>query len=66
MVTGLPRVTVSAEAAAALTEGASVPHPITAQDGTCAVFTDEGQLLAIGQLSEGRLRPRKVLQPATK
>ena len=64
MVADLPRVTVDAEAAAALARGMALPRPEGANEGTCAVFTTDGALLGIGQGDGAFLRPHKILQPA--
>lgn len=64
MVADLPRVTVDAEAAAALARGMAVPRAEGSEEGTCAVFAADGALRGIGQGDGAFLRPHKILQPA--
>jgi len=64
MVAELPRVTLDAEAALALSRGLALAQPAGVDPGTCALFCTDGTLLAIGHADGTHLRPHKVLRPA--
>ncbi len=58
-VAGLASVALDSEAAAAVAEGRAIEWSGAALDGPVALMTG-GRLLAIGELRDGQLRPRKV------
>ncbi len=62
-VVGLARVTLGSEAAAAVAQGRAVAWSEAATPGPVALMAG-GRLLAIGELREGHLHPRKVFPPA--
>ncbi|HUH12013.1 MAG TPA: tRNA pseudouridine(55) synthase TruB [Longimicrobiales bacterium] len=56
----LPRVEVDAAGAGELGHGRTLPAPPGLAEDALAVVAHAGQLLAMGSVAEGRLRPRKV------
>jgi tRNA pseudouridine55 synthase len=57
-VSGLPVVRLSADEVRRLRNGQTIP---AAGDGEVAVFDDGGELVAVGRVAQGWLKPEKVL-----
>ncbi len=64
MLQGMPRARVDAPTAAHLAHGRPVPWDREPVAGPVAVCGPGGELVAVGRVEAGRLRPAKVLRPA--
>ena len=62
MLPGMPRADVDAARAAALAHGRTVPWEGEPRGGPVAVYGPEGDLVAVGRVEAGRLRPVKVIR----